>query len=297
MDTELARTFLAVVADGSFSSAAHRLNVTQSTVSIRMRTLEDRLGRRLLNRHKNGIKMTPAGERFYKHAAVIVRAVEQARQEVGMPSAYLSSLRIGARFGLWEKFLPQWLSLMKDEMAETSIRGIVGFDEELIVQVVEGMIDIGLMYAPQSRSGLVIEPLLEETLVLVSTTPDEATAFSPSYVFVDWGPDFLAQHSLIYPDYAGSQFVASIGWLGLQQVLQNGGSGYFPYSVVGEFIASNRLYLVSDAAQFRLPAYLVHLADKNNSDTLLAIESLRNFAQSWSQEQPNHHLVASSTVG
>ena len=56
MDTELARTFLTVVAAGNFVSAAERLHVTQSTVSARIRTLEEQLGCRLFTRNKAGTR-------------------------------------------------------------------------------------------------------------------------------------------------------------------------------------------------------------------------------------------------
>jgi hypothetical protein len=61
MDTELARTFLAVVTVGNFVNAAERLHVTQSTVSTRIRTLETVLGRRLFVRNKGGTTLTAAG--------------------------------------------------------------------------------------------------------------------------------------------------------------------------------------------------------------------------------------------
>ncbi|WP_210325107.1 helix-turn-helix domain-containing protein [Mesorhizobium silamurunense] len=46
MDIDRARTFLEIVHSGSFLKAADRLHVTQTTVSARIRTLEDELGRR-----------------------------------------------------------------------------------------------------------------------------------------------------------------------------------------------------------------------------------------------------------
>ena len=55
MDTELARTFLAVVSAGNFISAADRLHVTQSTVSARIHALEEQLGCTLFVRNKGGI--------------------------------------------------------------------------------------------------------------------------------------------------------------------------------------------------------------------------------------------------
>ena len=58
MNIEHARTFLAVADTGSFVSAAERLHVTQSTVSARIRALEDLLGRPLFTRNKAGAVLT-----------------------------------------------------------------------------------------------------------------------------------------------------------------------------------------------------------------------------------------------
>ena len=73
MDTELARTFLAVIAAGNFITAAERLHVTQSTVSARIRALEDQLGCILFVRNKAGTVLTSAGRQFQRHAGTLVR--------------------------------------------------------------------------------------------------------------------------------------------------------------------------------------------------------------------------------
>ena len=63
METELARTFLTVIAAGNFIGAAERLHVTQSTVSARIHRLEEQLGCSLFVRNKAGTRLTPAGRR------------------------------------------------------------------------------------------------------------------------------------------------------------------------------------------------------------------------------------------
>ena len=75
MDTDLARTFLTVVAAGSFVEAARRLYVTQSTVSSRMQRLEAELGAELFVRNKAGTTLTPAGRQFQRHASHLTRTV------------------------------------------------------------------------------------------------------------------------------------------------------------------------------------------------------------------------------
>src|SRR5687768_8452181 len=109
MDTELARTFLAVVAAGNFIGAAERLHVTQSTVSARIRALEDLLRCRLFVRNKAGATLTAAGRQFQKHAGTLVRTVEQARHDVGVPRGFGAALTVAARIGLWEELLLRWL--------------------------------------------------------------------------------------------------------------------------------------------------------------------------------------------
>ena len=64
MDMDQVRTFLEVVEARSFVRAAESLNVTQSTVSARIKDLEIRLGQPLFQRRKSGVTLTTAGRRF-----------------------------------------------------------------------------------------------------------------------------------------------------------------------------------------------------------------------------------------
>ena len=149
MDTELARTFLTVIASGSFISAADRLHVSQSTVSTRIHTLEDQLGCTLFVRNKAGTMLTSAGRQFQRHAATLVRTIEQARHDIGIPEGFSGTLVVGSRIGLWEEFLLQWLQLFREARPEISVRAESGLEPELMQGLIEGRIDIGVMYTPQ----------------------------------------------------------------------------------------------------------------------------------------------------
>lgn len=100
MDIEQARTFLAIAAHGSFLEAANRMHVTQSTVSARIQNLEVDLGARLFVRNRSGATLTPVGRRFMQHAKTLVLTIEQARHDVGLPSRFRASIRIGRRIAL-----------------------------------------------------------------------------------------------------------------------------------------------------------------------------------------------------
>ena len=278
MDTEFARTFLAVVAAGNFIGAAERLHVTQSTVSARIQALERQLGVVLLRRGRGGAELTPAGQRFLRHAKNLVRTIEQARHDVGLPAGYSGSLTLRGRIALWDGFLPQWTSWMRAQMPDVSLRLEIGFEEDIMQGLVQGTTDIGLMYTPENRPGLGIEYLFDETLLLVSTEADMRWQ-NERYVHIDWGPEFEAQFTTHFPDAQPPALVANVGWLGIQQMLHSGGAGYFPQRMTRKMIAGGNLWRVTDSPVFSLPVYLVYPQDRRDETMQRALEGLRSLGE------------------
>lgn len=275
MDTELARTFLTVIAAGNFRNAASRLFVTQSTVSARIAALEEQLGCSLFVRNKAGTALTPAGRTFQPYATTLVRTVERARQDIGVALGFRASVTIGGRFGLWDDLLFACLPRIRKAVPDIAIRAEMGFEDELIQGLVEGRTNIAVMYTPQSRPGLVVEPLLEEHLVYVSTSDDTHNPPGENYVYIDWGPEFASKHSAAFPDFLGAGLSANIGWLGLTHILAYGGAGYFPLRLVKHELAARRLHRHPDAPDFRLPAYLVYPADPPSEALGLVLRVVR----------------------
>ena len=107
MDINLARTFLMVAETGSFIDAARKMNVTQSTVSARIKSLEDLLGRPLFERSKNGAELTSSGSQFQKHALALVRVWQHAQLEIGLSATHRDHLSVAAPLSLWHGFLSQ----------------------------------------------------------------------------------------------------------------------------------------------------------------------------------------------
>jgi DNA-binding transcriptional LysR family regulator len=280
MDTELARTFLTVIAAGNFIGAADRLHVTQSTVSARIRALEDSLRCRLFVRNKGGTTLTPAGLQFQKHAAILVRTVEQARRDVGVPAGFRAALTIGARIGLWEGLLVDWLPMMRKAAPDVSVRAEIGFEPDIMEGLIAGRIDIGVMYTPQIRPRLKIERLLVERLLLVTTESKQAPRLGPGYVLVDWGAEFQAKHRAAFPDFVAPAITVNIGWLGLQYILRNGGAGYFPERLVRPYLKNGRLTRVARAPEFSLPAYVALLAEGDAELMAVAVDRLRSVTHS-----------------
>lgn len=278
MDIDQARTFLAIAAQGSFLEAAKRLHVTQSTVSARIQNLEAALGVRLFVRNRSGASLTPAGRRLLQHAKTLVLTVEQARHDVGLPSRYRASIRVGGRIALWEGFLPRWVGWMQKAAPDVSIRGEIGFEEDLMRRLVEGTLDIGLMYTPSHAPGLMVEHLFDETLVLVSSRRDTRWP-GDDYIYVEWGPEFYVKHRDSYPDLERPAQVVNIGWLGIQLILTNGGACFLPIRMARPLIDEGRLFQVAEGPEFAHPAYMVFPRESDSEVLRRAVEGLRELAR------------------
>lgn len=278
MDIEQARTFLAIAAHGSFVEAAQRLHVTQSTVSARVRNLESELGSRLFVRNRAGASLTQAGRRFMQHAKTLVLTADQARHDLGLPSRYSATLRVGGRIALWEGFLPQWVGWMRQAHPDVAIRSEIGFEEDLMRRLVEGTLDIGLMYTPTHAPGLVVEQLFSETLVLVDSDPG-AKAPGSDYIHVDWGPGFYAKYNASFPDTGPPAQVVNIGWLAVQLILANGGSCFLPERMAQPLVEAGRLHPVASSPIYEQPVYMVYPRDADSEVQREALAGLRRVGQ------------------
>jgi DNA-binding transcriptional LysR family regulator len=168
---------------------------------------------------------------------------------------------------------------MRRTAPDVSIRSEIGFEEDLMRRLIEGTLDIGLMYTPSHAPGLVVEHLFDETLVMVSSRPDTRWP-GDDYIYVDWGPGFYARHRENYPDLDRPPQVANIGWLGVQLILANGGSCFLPQRMARALIQDGRLFQIGEAPEFPLPAYMVFPRRAGNDVLQQAVEGLRGLGLS-----------------
>lgn len=264
MDINQARTFLEIAHGGSFVAAGERLRITQTAVSARIRALEELLGRRLFVRNKAGARLTPAGERLVRHATTMVQAWERARQQVALPPGRKDDVSLGGELSLWHPLLTDWLIWMHRECPEIALRAEVDSPASLLARVQDGSLDLAVLYNPPAWPNLVAELLVEEKLVLVTTSPDGALV-PESYVYVDWGPAFAVNHQAAFPELSSPPISISLGPLALTYLLSVGGCGYFRLGTAQPFLDDGRLRRVEDAPEFSHSAYAVYTERSDNA--------------------------------
>ena len=279
MDITTARTFLEIVKTGSFVRAAGNLNITQTAVSARIRSLEQQLDRKVFIRNKAGARLTPAGDQFLRFATSLVQIWDRARRSVATAPGKETVVTIGAELSQWNPLMRNWLVWMRRECPELAISAHIDSAERLMEEVQEGALDFAILYAAPARPGVIAELLFEERLVLVRTTPADHPLRPEDHVEVDWGEDFAASYHAAFPDALPGTVSISYGPLALDYVLAQGGSGYFRMAAVRPFVEDGRLVLVPDAPEISYSAYVVHSTRADESVTARVRRGLRAAAE------------------
>lgn len=256
MNADQLRSFVEVVATGSFSLAANRLNVTQSTVSARIRALEEQLGQPLFLRGREGAGLTAAGLRLEAHALAILSSWEQARQEIALPQGYQTMFRLGGPVSLWSSLLRPWLSSMRERMPDVALRLEGSHSDNVIERLSEGLLDLGVVYIPRRRPGLIVETLFDERLVLLAHK-DRIDDWSDHYVHLDWDEELRSAHKEAFPDLPTPSVTIGPAALGLAYLLDQRCAGYLPWSIAAQWVESGHLIQVDNAPEIHRPVYAV----------------------------------------
>ena len=168
MDTRQLSAFCAVVERRSFSQAAERLGVTQPAVSQQVRALEQRLGRRLLDRSGRRVEPTEAGWRLYRGAQRVLAAEEQLLADVdaGEGVELRGRLTVGASTGPGGRLVPLLLCEFAELHAGVEAALTISDTQRVIEWVADRELELGIVGAARRVRGLAFDPLVRDEIVL-----------------------------------------------------------------------------------------------------------------------------------
>lgn len=179
MDLRHLVTFCAVVDRGSFSAAAEDLGISQPAVSAQIRSLEERLDQRLLDRNGRRVELTEAGRVLEVHARRMIALeadLERAMGEVGERIA--GRLVIGSSTGPGEVLLPRVLGAFRAAHPGVGVSLVVQDTQSICDRVLEGELELGIVGAARAHRGLEFEPFLRDELVVIAPPSHPLTARS-----------------------------------------------------------------------------------------------------------------------
>ena len=168
MHLETLKVFCDVVETRSFSMAASQNFVTQSAVSQQVRMLEGRYGRRLLERTRGNVQLTPAGEILYQVSKEIVqRYLEMEGRLQALANVVAGTVRVATvhSIGLYELSAP--LKRYFKAYPQVHVHLEYSRSTKIYDDALKGNIDFGIVAYPTRRPGITVVPFREDRLTLV----------------------------------------------------------------------------------------------------------------------------------
>jgi len=168
MDTRQLAAFCAVVERKSFSQAAERLGVTQPAVSLQVRSLEKRLGRKLLDRSGRRVEPTEAGLALYRGAQRMLALEGQLIEELdaGEEGELGGTLEVGASTGPGSTVVPVLLCEFQHEYPGVAVSLSISDTQSVVDRVAERELELGVVGAARRHRGVVFEPFFRDEVVL-----------------------------------------------------------------------------------------------------------------------------------
>lgn len=170
LDTDILRSFVAVADAGGFTAAGERVARSQSAISIQIRKLEERLGKRLFDRTPRSLALTPEGEALLGYARRLLALNDEAVAVIGRPPV-TGTLRLGVTEYFVPRHLPGILARFAAIHPGIGLTVETGISGNLRRRLDEGALDLAVLrQGPADPPGetLLCETLLHEPLLWVA---------------------------------------------------------------------------------------------------------------------------------
>jgi LysR family transcriptional regulator, transcriptional activator of the cysJI operon len=165
------KTFVAVVEIKNFTRAGESLNISQPTVSLHIKHLEDELKTSLLVRANKEFHITQAGELLYERAQQLLNLAEQTKEDILWQHNKVSGiLRIAASYTIGESVLPEVLTRLNRKYPDLHVEVAILNTEDVETTIRDFRSDVGCIEGNIRAEGLIIQPFMEDELIIVAAS-------------------------------------------------------------------------------------------------------------------------------
>ena len=174
--TEL-RYIVAVARERHFGRAAKACHVSQPTLSVAIKKLEDELGVSIFERGSNDISLSPVGERIVQQAQQALEAADNVKQVALQGKNQLAGpLRIGAIYTIGPYLYPELIPILRKAAPEMPLIVEENYTSVLTEKLKQGELDVIIIALPYEEQGIVTLPLYKEPFVVLLPTSHPFTA-------------------------------------------------------------------------------------------------------------------------
>lgn len=169
--------FVEVAGTLNISRAAERLGISQPSLSLAVKRLEDTLGAELLVRSKSGVNLTRAGQKFVAQARLLLHEWERLRSEALREEAEPAGrFIIGCHPSVALYTLPHVLPDLLERYPQLEIKLVHGLSRQVTDDVIGFKIDFGIVVNPVEHPDLVIKTLAKDEVTVWTAGGSEALA-------------------------------------------------------------------------------------------------------------------------
>ncbi len=164
-------TFLTVSRERSFSKASAKLGISQPAVTQQIKFIEKYLGVKIIERKKNGIKLTAEGDELYKVATRLEKEINSSEKDILKIINKEMTFRLGASYTIGTYVIPGECLNEMSETINNDVNLSIDVSDNIIQKLKDRKLDVGLIESPVMDSDLIYREWVEDELVVCSNVP------------------------------------------------------------------------------------------------------------------------------
>ena len=164
-------TFLTVARERSFSKASAKLGISQPAVTQQIKYIENYLEARIIDRKKNGIKLTPEGDALYKVVTQLEKSIIVLEKDVLKIIKKEMTFRLAASYTIGSYVIPGECLNSISESIGNDVTLSIDTTDKIIQGLKDRKFDVGLIESPLFDDNLIYREWFDDELVIFSNTP------------------------------------------------------------------------------------------------------------------------------
>jgi len=161
-------TFLTVARERSFSRASAKLGISQPAVTQQIKYIENYLEAKIIDRKKNGIRLTPEGEEFYSVVTRLEKCINSLEKDVLKIMNKEMTFRLAASFTIGSYVIPGECLNTISESINNDVNLSIAVSDEIIQGIKDKKFDVGLIEVPIFDEDLIYREWFDDELVIAS---------------------------------------------------------------------------------------------------------------------------------
>lgn len=292
MEFEQLEAFLAVARTRNFTRAAEELNVVQSTITARIKMLEQIVGKELFKRKTRSVEITSAGESLLPYVQQVMESMQAGMDAARLQPEFERRLVIGGLNSIWDSSLFTRLYEFHTQNKNIAMRLVTDHSDHIAQRVQNGTVDAGFVYIPPKSPSIEVIPIKEESLQLVGTPSlaDPLGSLSAKellhkpFIHFNWGPPFDEWFQQEVGSHDSAAFRVDHTGVAVRLLLQGKGIGFSLDSISEVYIKAKQLKPIPLKVKNDIPRrmiYLIFLKKNGQSEKLRSF--LRHFRETGAE--------------